>query len=188
MKLVELRDNIGMTGFVPWKDDLVLPALFEATIEDDGVPHRIDLSVRVERGCRPVCARLELTQPDDGPPVTAADLRSLRLNAYVGFAVGASARRVRDLGNGSVELELVSKVDVRRKDVAGRRRRVSDDEVREVAAVYRAAVAAGEPPRLAVEEHFDGMAPASAARRISAARAMGYLEPVKASRKQGGKR
>lgn len=62
-----------------------------------------------------------------------------------------------------------------------RRNRITPAHLREVAAIYRGAAAAGEPPTMAVKDHFQ-VSHSTAARWVGEARKVGELNPADGSR------
>lgn len=100
--------------------------------------------------------------------------RSIKRHDDSGQWVGASAKEVVETTQSAIRQAYYTPLR-RRRD------RVTDDVLREVAEVYRDAQAAGEPPTIAVKEHFY-KSHSSAARWVGRARQGGFLPPVAPSR------
>lgn len=152
------------------------------TIDDDDLDVIVEISFRNESGV-PECVELVLTAREDGPPINAdrarvpvAELVEVAAHAMVLKASGEDP-----LG----PLEPVSERNEARAFVAARdaerrnaRRRITDEELRTVADVYRRAVASGRSTTVALQVEL-GLTPDQARQRVVKARRAGYLEPAK---------
>jgi hypothetical protein len=170
----------GDLPLVPWQDGLMLPARFRATVEDDKLPYRIELEIKVVDR-HPTCTKLTLAQRGDGPPVSSRELRSARLTAYLAIAATQAAWRVVPLGTGSVAVEqpaIGEEIVVQRVEIEPPRQgrhRLSDDHLREVARLYRDALAEGKrAPREAIKAQIPAST-ATIARWVQEARRKGFL-------------
>ena len=76
-------------------------------------------------------------------------------------------------------------VRARKRQEAKGRRRLTDDDLRRVAAVYRAALADGEAPTAAVHRELRLRSRGQAARWVKRAREEGHLGPAPGRRQQG---
>ncbi|WJD99733.1 hypothetical protein [Streptomyces antimycoticus] len=95
-----------------------------------------------------------------------------------------AATRASTSGKKGVDLRKRKRTDATRKE--GRKRhRLTPQHLEEVAHVYLDAASQGEPPTMAVAEHF-GVAHSTAAKWVGKARASGMLEPVSDSEKDRG--
>jgi len=169
---------------VPWKTGLALPARFSAICDGDDVAYGAELEVEVRNG-RPVCTRLTLTEHPGGPPISSRELRAVRLSWYLGLAAAACALRMDRLPDGSISVEpaIGEEIIVERADIEGPRggrRRLSDEHLIEVAAVYRAALERkSRAPRKAIESDPRWLpSPATAARWVQEARKRKFLGPA----------
>lgn len=136
----------GLTGgFRRIGKGTTLPARFTAVFEDDD-DHTIELEVAVQEvkldgtsHAKPVCEKVTVIRNPARPPLTGTELRALPIPKLLEFActqvamtpVGASAWSVG--GPASEEAAEAASADVRRSH---RRRRVTDELLGNVAAVY----------------------------------------------------
>lgn len=165
-------------GLVPWQRDLVLPARFGAVIDDDRLPFRVEIEVRVHNR-RPTCSKLTLLQREGGDPVTSRELRGVQLTRYLAVAAAQCALRMERLPDGSVAVEpmLGEVVLVNRTDVEAARqgrRPLTDEHLRNVARLYRAAVDGGKSTREAINAEMPA-ATSTIGRWVQEARARGFL-------------
>lgn len=195
--------RVGDAEPVPLGDKLVVPSSFYAFIEpDDPELPIVNVGCVVERG-RTVCVDLRCERREGGAPITGTALRDLPLASYVREATRAVARRlvqdgdeiravpvvpdlvpdeIRDDGDTLVysresQMPEGGGFDAQYAQWAGAPRRrgpLRDVELRDVAAVYRTAHAAGDPPTKAVAARF-GVARSTAGRWIAEARRRGHL-------------
>jgi len=134
-------------------------------------PWLLELRWRVLDG-RPECIGLRLASGDvfpdlssdawvegDGQPVTAALIRLLGIPSHI----ATDRAEMMPLPDGPV--------------LPPGMRRSTADQFRKAAEVYRAALAEGRKPVLAVAEAFDA-SPSSAANLVARARAAGFLPPA----------
>jgi hypothetical protein len=169
----------GNLGLVPWQDGLMLPLRFRATVDDDRLPYGVELEIKVlDR--RPTCAKLTLTQREDGPPVSSRELRSARLTLYLAIAATRAAWRIVRLEGGSVAIEptIGEEIVVQRAEIEPPRKgrhRLSEDHLRRVARLYQNALAEGKrAPREAIKAEIPAST-ATIARWVQEARKAGFL-------------
>jgi hypothetical protein len=116
------------------------------------------------------CTRLEVSEREDGPPITSNALRTLPVGRLMREAAQISARvRV-----GASTRRATTGGATLRDGVLRRRPADEDEELLTVALAYRLAHACGEPPTNAVAEQL-GIARSTATKKVMAARAAGYL-------------
>lgn len=95
-----------------------------------------------------------------------------------------AATRASTAGKKGVDLRKLKHPDASRKE--GRKRhRITRKHLEEVASVYLGAANQGNPPTMAVAEHFD-VAHSTAAKWVGKARASGILEPIPEREKARG--
>jgi hypothetical protein len=170
--------------------DLALPSRFEVEVlphAEDALPYALDLVVVVEDGA-PRCEELRASRLEGGPPVTAEGLRRVPVASIVRDAAARAALRVERQRRGA-KLTPIGENDedfyrALRKTKARGRTRLTDDELEEVATIYRAAHARGEAPTETVREVLR-TSRASASRWIREARDRGFLGPAQ-PRRAGG--
>lgn len=159
----------------------VLPAEFDLEVSyEDGSP---DLVLGFEaRAGVPQCRRVELRSTQAGREIRSSDLRKVKLEDMLEFAVVSVATVVEKEGQ---EGEAVIRTRPARTETERRgtlirmrmvrreaRRRVSDEMLRQIAQVYRDNI--GGTPTAAVAEHT-GRAHRTAALYIKQAREAGFL-------------
>ena len=188
--------------FVPWRPRLALPRWSKVRIDDPGVPYSVELEI-VPRDGRPVAVGVKLLERTG--PVTSEGLRSVRLATYVELAAQAAAwERVEDEGAITFR-RFETQATVGPTTYTGWRwgstahlelrpstgRQLSDDHLREVAQIYKAALAGGSrAPRKAVVEHWravhgEAVASQTVASWLQKARGRGFLAQTE-ERKAGG--
>ena len=190
--------------FVPWRPGLALPRWSKVRIDDPGAQYSVELEI-VPRDGRPVAVGVKLLERTG--PVTSEGLRSVRLATYVDLAAQAAAwERVEDEGaitfrRFETQPTVVegptttvwrggrSTAYVKLRPSTGRQ--LSDDHLREVAQIYKAALAGGSrAPRKAVVEHWrsvygEAVASQTVASWLQKARGRGFLAQTE-ERKAGG--
>ena len=162
-----------------------LPARFKAEATGDDLPYRVTLTgvATVEDGAQ--WEEVVVSRVEGGPPVTSAGVRAVPFGRILRLAVEGFAEEVvrtpTDAAGGRA-LPLTGGTPLV-DEVLHRRRRwlLTDEHLREVAAVYRQGSKlppAGLPaPTEAVRKHF-GVPHPTAARWVATARARGLLEPA----------
>lgn len=132
---------------------------------------------------KPACMSLTLWRLD-GEPLTRDDLRNVSLGEYVAQAAAEQAFVLRE-GESIESLAPAQSGDFAavREQLPRQRRRVTENDLRRVAATYRAAHRAGLPPTQAVMEG-EHVSRAQAGRLVKRARGAGFLGPA-APRKSG---
>jgi hypothetical protein len=136
---------------------------------------KLELDLTVVDG-EAVCAAARFVQRDGGPPITPRAIRRVPLAQYVRAAAGAAAVSATDLTHiGHDDETGAAFIAIR----GGYRHLYTDQFLREVAKVYREALAAGSAaPRKAVQE-WQGVSTQTAARWIAEARKRGILGPTR---------
>ena len=177
-------------GWALYESKYVLPQRFFAVVtEGEHPPCVLEFVVGDNNKVR--CSRLSLVSEK---PITGAQLRNVKVETYLNRAKDLVAIEVERNADGSLR---VSHADAREESLRGwfdayarttptRRRgvRLSDDEMRRVADVYRDALAAGEPPTKAVSTKLYTSRP-NAARWVSEARRRGLLGDAPGKRRAG---
>jgi len=150
---------------------------------------------------RAVCDEFQARRRAGGPPITGTVLRGISLDAYVRHAVGAAARLVvpaavvKDLAahvhavpidngewvaipSGGLELSTYFHAEHPKAQRRQHGARVTDDELRKVRDVYRAAHAARKPPTAEVARELN-VSRSTAGRYVQRAREKGFLGPTR---------
>jgi hypothetical protein len=163
----------------------LIPSPFTARFEflED---HAVELDVVVQDGA-PVCDAIRIERNPKRPSLTGAEFRRLPLRDWVNFAVGQVALMPQESTLGESAAWIPASEDeawaiTRAADRAPRRRKITDEHLRDVARVYRANV--DDSPRDAVMETF-AVKPAMASRYIKLARERGFLKPAPSPGKAG---
>lgn len=142
------------------------------------------LRVIIERG-EPICDWVSIRRRPGGRPVSAAQMRKLGLPRLIRAAVERAGGRI-DPQSGAftpaVWLESDDRAQFNRALGEGQRKprrgkRLQDDELRQVACVYRAALERGKPPTASVQDEFRVAYP-TAGRWVMEARRRGFLPPT----------
>ena len=142
------------------------------------------LRVCIDRG-EPICDWVSVRRRPGGRSVSAAQLRKLGLPRLIRAAVERAGGRI-DLQSGAFTPAVLLEADQReqfsralgegqRKPRRGKR--LQDDELRQVADVYRSAFELGRPPTAAVQDEFRIAYP-TAGRWVMEARRRGFLPPT----------
>ena len=185
-------------GWVLLRDGVMLPRVFEATIEQVGEPLRATVGVEIDETGGATCRRLTL-EPVDGSAVTTSAARNVRVPELLRAAVNAAHHRFVLGLDGSPEPTKMSGADVERF-----RRDVPDVDrcqgfsstpmnpvvLERITEIYREALRSGLPPTATVAERQQ-VARSTAGRWIAAARKAGILGqaiPRKAGEKDEGNR
>lgn len=159
----------------------VVPSAFDLEIQrENGTPNLL-LGFEVREGV-PQCRRAELRSTEDGREVLASDLRGVRLEDLLEFAVKnvAMTETITQQEGGTVtaiepvedDAELSQTLKELRAVRQEARRHVTDDVLREVARIYRENI--GANPTTAVAQHT-GRSHRTAALYVQRAREKGFL-------------
>lgn len=173
---VSISFNVGGRKPLSWErlNDARIPSPFTARFEfpDD---HAAELDIAIQDGS-PVCDAIRIERNPKKPSLSGNELRRMPLRDWVNFAVGHVALMPREGEPGVATLTSATAEEVRAitraADRAPRRRKITDDHLREVARFYRNNV--DDNPRDAVMETF-GVKAAMASRYIKLARERGFL-------------
>jgi len=163
--------------FVAYGGDLPFDVVF--VVGFDGVQSRV-LSVRY------------LVRPDREDPIRASRLRQIPLEGLVQAAITERRSVFREVAPGDLRLRAVSDEERRKvyESAVGSgqyaaRWRISDEDLKRTAEVYRFAVANGQPPTAAVERELSLRNRNTAKKWVQGARRVGLLPPPPKER-QGG--
>jgi hypothetical protein len=154
------------------------PSRVEVDVVDEpGLPYDATLTIELQDD-RYVCRSATVTQRKDGPPVTAASIRSLPVASIVRRSVEDLITPVRGeeiAPDGSFKREMDFPVDI----PTARRRRRRGEDVKAAAVIYAVALRCGQPPTKAVADDLD--IPLGTARRLVAQAKQAGLLPTPAS-------
>lgn len=184
---VSISFNVGGKKPSSWErlKEARVPSPFTARFEfpED---HAVELDIAIEDGS-PVCDAIRIERNRKKPSLSGSELRRLPLRDWVNFAVGQVALMPQEGEPGVATLTPATDEEAwaitRAADRAPRRRKITEDHLKEVARVYRASV--DDNPRDAVMETF-GVKAAMASRYIKLSRERGFLG--KATRGRAGER
>ncbi len=183
MRATTMRVRYDVGGGQPVRvNDRAVPQAFELQIEqpEEGRPEVI-LGFEVRDGV-PQCRRAELCSTEDGREVLSSDLRGIKLEDLLEYALVSVAMVFQHRGEGDSGLTIMEPAEaeaerrgslttlrsVRREA----RRHVTDDVLREVARVYRENVDSNPTAAVAA---FTGRAHRTAALYVKQAREAGFL-------------
>lgn len=178
------------TGYAPIGADRFVPMRYAVTADLPALP-LVHLVVSAADG-RPVIDELRLERRPGGPPITSTLLRDVPLASVLreSVAIAGTVRfhgvaaddpRVaggQELEYGSSELAAAIQDSLLTAYDARQGVPVTDDVLRKVAEVYRAAHAAGKPPTQAVAREFV-VSRSTAGRYVQRARQRGFLGPTR---------
>jgi hypothetical protein len=155
---------------------------FTAEGDHDDLGVWISMEVEVDEWGTARCAELTI-RPLRDESVTWQTLRSVPVDRLLGEAKAAAASWFAYASPGVFELPSTQeRVEIRREVAKGARRprrgsRTTEAHLREVADVYREALAAGKPPTKAIGAHWY-VTPPTASRWVAKAREVGFLGPA----------
>jgi hypothetical protein len=136
----------------------------------------------------PRCIDLRIATNADHP-ITSDALRRVRVGQLIQFAEDHPMLFQGSLTEGAWATEggrdRAAYLRARRRQEAQGRRRISDEDLTRVAAVYRAALIAGRPPTAAVQGELRLRTRGQAARWVKRAREEGFLGPAPGRRRPG---
>lgn len=150
------------------------------TIDDDDLDVVVEVAIRNDSGI-PECMELVLRARDGGPPITTERAR-VPVRELVEQA--AHAMVLRAAGEGGVlepieeRAEAEAFIAARDSERRNARRRITDEELQQVAEIYRRAKAMGRSTGAALELEL-GLTPDQARQRVVKARRAGYLEAAR---------
>lgn len=158
--------NVSLGG------DLTGPVSVEIR-DDDAAGYKLRMVAVLENG-RYVVDELSVTRRAGGPPVTGEALRSIPVTNVLRTGVQKHFMRAERTGGRTTRLTPVTMPD----DVAAiTANGPTDEALRWVADIYRAAYALGDSPTQAVEQDLQ-LARSTAGRWVSLARKRGFLDPA----------
>jgi hypothetical protein len=164
-------------GFAVWSP-------YRATIDDPALPYFVEIVARVEQG-RFVCEELVCRRRPGGPAVNAVDLRRLPIAGFIRHTAPFAAWKGKETPTKGVYSGVpLNEEDIerfyssyRRTERRGGRQPTTDERLREVADIYRAALSTGRPSKTVAQVlHID---PAHARRLVGMARKRGFLKPTR---------
>lgn len=169
-------------GWVPAGGDFVLPRSYVATIEsEEHAGFVLELLVDVDNFARTSCRELRVRATGD-EAVSAPLLRAVRLPVLLTIAAKAAMEKVTRDEAGALRQAPMTAADVDAfvEQFRGARKArqgtpLTDDQLRNVAELYRAAAARGLPPVKTITK-AEHVSRATASRWVAAARERGFLE------------
>lgn len=173
-------------------EDLAVYRDVELRVTDEG-DYDVSMVARYEAGRRH-CTELTVRARLGGRWVTSDGLRGLPVARMLREAEwqqphllrrpGASSRYGSGEGDSRAKGNAAYQRARRNAERQGRRR-ITDEDLRRVAEVYRSAGSTGRPPTAAVEHELHLRTRAQAARWVRRAREEGFLNPAPGPRQQG---
>ena len=172
-------------GYVDLGEGVQVPERLRAQVTDIGLPATVEIEVAVREGAV-VCEMVSLRAREEGPPVTREMLRDVPVGALAS-ALMANSSLVWDfshpgwgdvdtskavvVGGSSAPAEV--QASIRQQTAPRRRRRVTDELLREVATIYRRHLEEGAPT-LGVADELK-VSHSTASRYVAMARERGLL-------------
>jgi hypothetical protein len=175
---IEPRWNM-MDGVVPFGGRFAFPRRWQVKIDDPNLPYRVELEIVAEGGSF-ACRGLRCESRPGGPAVTGEGIRRLPIAGFVRHTLQDVA--LVQVGKGHY-VPLGDQADLEEIFAAYRRtetgrRPITDDELAEVAEIYRAALLSDPAPTRAVAK-AKHLSRSHAARLVGRARAAGFLGPTR---------
>jgi len=169
-------------GVLPWRDGLFLPGRMVVAVDEEDSPYLVLLSIVMEDD-EPVLDSVHFARRKAGPPISPRLMRQVRVGEFVQAATQAMALSPVQLEDQGVAYKRVNvnsdiKIDTDDVSAVGRPSRITDAHLREVAAIYNAAVKSGNPsPRKAVQNdaRWKPVPTQTAARWIRSAKNAGFI-------------
>jgi hypothetical protein len=180
-------------GRRPVAGGFVVHAVYTFEVDDPALDFVVEVDVD-NSGPVPRVAAVVCIARDDDLAVRGEQLRKVALTRYVREAATGlhPGRAVRGRSGHVAGALYPLDADQRRQYLAARRReeraglrRVTTDDLRRVADAYRAALAAGQPPTVAVQHALGLNSRGQAARWVEKAREAGILGPAPGWRRAG---
>jgi hypothetical protein len=172
--------TVGEFVWVPYGPGFEIPVFGEYSGTG---PFEWALTFAVVDG-RPRCLEVRCLSRPGGPPITPEALHRFPLGQKLEEAVLMASRPVDEVPRRAARWKNIEEVRAQRADVAahhrrsgnGRRKKITDEFLAEVAQVYRQNVATGKPAQAVAEYcHYTST---SARRVIAQARQRGFLGPA----------
>jgi hypothetical protein len=167
---------------------------FDATVSADWLPCDVTLHVVRRPDGQPRCSRLECVSKDDRTTISGELLRSLPLATLLRQILDVVEEQfpVKKVGPGVYDgplwtdrEEMRRYLRQRRRAERARRRRITDEDLRLTADVYRRALTEGSAPVVAVEHALRLSSRSQAARWVMKAREAGFLGAALGPRQSG---
>jgi predicted amidohydrolase YtcJ len=169
----------GLTNFGPYR----MPRRYKVRIDEQSRPVVVELEVVIEDG-RAVCERISAVRRRGGPPVSG-NLRFPLSRFLQNTAAIVARRKARGQKGGWAPLSPGDLEDFyqqyRIQKMSGQRRTIDDARLRQVAALYRMAVANHEPPGKRIA-HEMFVSEEHARRLVGQARKRSFLGPARRGR------
>ena len=166
-----------------WRRDYGLPRSWRTTLEAEHLPFAVELDFVHSAEHGPSCRAIRMVARDDGEPISARRVRDVPVRECIRVAIGMAAIPITRHADGRIEFLMGGQPEYARRfpeayELA--RDTTSDEHLREVAEVYKAA---GEKPTQAVEKHFV-TSHSTAARWVGKTRQRGFLPPARRQSKE----
>lgn len=162
------------------RDDMAIPIGASAEILNPQGDVIADLQISATDG-RVMCSGIKAR---NGHELTSENLRGIPIAKLVARAAQAHIVFLR--GNFAVRFPANGLAFSPKGEIIGRPRRVLDEKfLKEVARIYRTALATGKAPAIAVEETLGPTTPENARRWIATARREGFLGPSPGAGRKG---
>jgi hypothetical protein len=178
LKVTNTKPTVLKDGTAIWA-----PFTHETEHKADGRDLWIELQVEVNRWGRGRCVGIKI-EPLDGGAVTGELLRKVPIATLVRHAVPEAGSRIRETAPGRFEPLIGTERDDAYSQLLENTRPVrrgapiTDDHLKQVAAVYGEALVNGEPPLRTVEAQFKAKR-STASKWVAMARQRGHLGPAR---------
>lgn len=174
-------------GLVRISEHIAIPSRFTARIDDLAFPYILTLQIAAPFVGRPRCVGMQVDPRLESEFVDGAGLRSLRLGKIVDLCCRAASFQIKPTN--SPEHVLVSALPVELNNAfqeawqenygrEKRKRGISDDDLREVARLYREALQSDNSASTKFVAHKMNVSRSTAARWVQKARSQGLIGPA----------
>jgi hypothetical protein len=174
----------------PVGDRFLVPEHFTLQVNDPNLGCLVELDID-NTGPEPACVEVRAKQRPNGPPVSGAMLRAVRVGTYVRDGAEYAVQYVADPDPNVMMTVYPVPGDQHASYLRARSqekqpsRRIPDEELARVADAYRRALRLGQPPTAAVQHELKLRSRAQAARWVLKARRAGFLGPAPGQRLRG---
>lgn len=168
-------------GFISWRPGFGLPLRWTTTLDRADFPYVVELDFATDEADGPQCRTICFKARSGDESISARRIRDIRVAECIQLAItSAAVRETRRPGEVAYELGGVGDISEQARLARPVDERTSDERLREVAEIYRAAnEETGKPTQAVYESLPFGYSYSTAARLVMEARRRGFLPPTK---------